>query len=180
MYTQNNPKVFLDVSVGGVAAGRLVLELRADVVPYTVENFRVLCTGERGVSETGKNLHFKGSCFHRILPGCLCQGGDITRGDGTGGESYYGTRFADENFELKHDRPGVVSMANGGPGTNSSQFFITSRKAEWVDGQCVAFGYVTDGIDVLDKIDAAGSLCGKPVKPVVITDCGQLDPTQSS
>mmetsp|Transcript_37342 Transcript_37342/g.100059 ORF Transcript_37342/g.100059 Transcript_37342/m.100059 type:complete len:187 (+) Transcript_37342:141-701(+) len=168
------PKVYLDVSVNDAAAERLVLELRGDVVPKTVENFRALCTGEAGVGRSGRPLHLKGCGFHRVLHDFMCQGGDFTRGDGTGGESIYGKRFADENFELKHSEPGVVSMANGGPDTNGSQFFITFRKAPWLDGKHVVFGRVVEGLELLRKIEALGTHSGKPAGRLVISDCGQL------
>mmetsp|Transcript_94746 Transcript_94746/g.149886 ORF Transcript_94746/g.149886 Transcript_94746/m.149886 type:complete len:202 (+) Transcript_94746:71-676(+) len=169
-----NPKVFFDISIGEEDAGRIVMELRMDVVPKTAENFRCLCTGQKGVGRSGRELHLKGSKFHRVIPDFMCQGGDFTRGDGTGGESIYGKRFDDENFDLKHSGPGVLAMANGGPNTNSSQFFLTTIKTAWLDGKHVVFGSVVEGMDVVRKIDMAGSLSGKPVQPVVIRDCGEL------
>jgi peptidylprolyl isomerase len=129
------PRVFFDIEVHGEPAGRVVMELRADVVPKTAENFRCMCTGERGKGRSGKALHFKGTAFHRIIPEFMCQGGDFTKGDGTGGESIYGRTFADENFVLRHDQAGVLSMANAGPGTNGSQFFLCTVPCPWLDGK---------------------------------------------
>ncbi|CAL1145113.1 unnamed protein product [Cladocopium goreaui] len=169
-----NPKVFFDMTIGGTAAGRITMELRADVAPKTAENFRSLCTGEKGMGKSGKPLHFKGSAFHRVIPDFMCQGGDFTAGNGTGGESIYGAKFADENFTLKHTGPGILSMANAGPNTNGSQFFLCTVKTQWLDGKHVVFGAVTDGMDVVKKIEAVGSQSGKTSKPVVIADCGQL------
>ena len=170
----SNPKVFFDITIGGTAAGRIVMELRCDVAPKTAENFRCLCTGEKGTGKSGTPLHFKGSAFHCVIPNFMCQGGDFTRGNGTGGESIYGEMFADENFTLKHTGPGILSMANGGPNTNGSQFFLCTAKTHWLDGMHVVFGSVTDGMDVVKKIEAVGCDAGSTAKPVVIAECGQL------
>merc|ERR1711981_620850 len=167
-------KVFFDISIGGAAAGRIVMELRADVVPKTAENFRALCTGEKGTGKSGKPLHFKGSAFHRVIPDFMCQGGDFTAGNDTGGESIYGNKFADENFTLKHTGPGILSMANAGPNTSGSQFFLCTAKTQWLDGKHCVFGSVVEGMDVVKKIEAVGSQSGATSKPVVIADCGQL------
>jgi len=169
-----NPKVFFDITIGDAPAGRLVFELFADVTPKTAENFRALCTGEKGKGQSGKALHFKGSSFHRIIPDFMCQGGDFTRGNGTGGESIYGAKFADENFTKKHTGPGILSMANAGPNTNGSQFFICTVATPWLDGKHVVFGNVTDGLDVVKKMEAVGSRGGTPSKAVKIADSGEL------
>jgi peptidylprolyl isomerase len=169
-----NPKVFFDMQVGGAPAGRIVMELYADVVPKTSENFRALCTGEKGTGRSGKPLHFKGSSFHRVIPGFMCQGGDFTRGNGTGGESIYGEKFADENFVKKHTGPGILSMANAGPNTNGSQFFICTAQTSWLDGKHVVFGQVVEGLEVVRDIEKVGSGSGRTSKPVVIADSGQL------
>merc|ERR1711896_21064 len=168
------PCCFFDMTAGGEPIGRIVMELRADVVPKTAENFRALCTGEKGAGKSGKPLHFKGSKFHRVIPDFMCQGGDFTAGNGTGGESIYGAKFADETFALKPPGPGILSMANAGPGTNGSQFFLCTVKTDWLDGKHVVFGTVCDGMDVVKKCEAVGSQSGKTSKPVVIADCGQL------
>jgi peptidylprolyl isomerase len=169
-----NPRVYFDIKIGDTPAGRIVFELFADVTPRTAENFRALCTGEKGVGQSGKPLHFKGSGFHRIIQQFMCQGGDFTRGNGTGGESIYGEKFKDENFQLKHDRPNLLSMANAGPNTNGSQFFITTVETPWLDGKHVVFGQVVEGADVVKKMEAVGSRSGSTSKPVVITDSGAL------
>ena len=138
------PRVFFDIEINRRPAGRIIMELRSDVVPRTAENFRVLCTGERG-----KHLHFKGSPFHRCIPDFMLQGGDITKGNGTGGRSIYGKEFRDENFRLKHNKPGLLSMANAGPNSNGSQFFITTVETPHLDGRHVVFGRVTSGMHVV-------------------------------
>lgn len=174
--SENNPVVFFDITIGGSSKGRIEMELRADAVPITAENFRCLCTGERGVggSRSGKILHFKGSSFHRVIPKFMCQGGDFTRGDGRGGESIYGEKFADENFKLKHTSPGTLSMANAGKDTNGSQFFLCTAETPWLDGKHVVFGKVVSGMDVVAAIEQVGSESGRTRVPVVISDSGQL------
>ena len=162
-----NPSVYFDITIDDAPAGRLTFELFADVVPKTAENFRALCTGEPGFG-------YKGSGFHRIIPEFMCQGGDFTRHNGTGGKSIYGDRFSDENFTLRHTEPGLLSMANAGPNTNGSQFFITTVTTAWLDGKHVVFGKVTDGMDLLAKLESLGSRNGTPGSKVTIADCGQL------
>lgn len=172
-----NPKVFFDISIGGEAAGRIVFELFADDAPLTAENFRQLCTGEKGTGESGKPLHYKGCGFHRIIPGFMCQGGDITNGNGTGGESIYGRKFNDETFAGKagkHPGAGVLSMANAGKNTNSSQFFICTAETPWLNGKHVVFGQVVEGFDVVKKMEAVGSRGGRTSAPVVISNSGKL------
>jgi len=169
-----NPRVFFDMTVGGAPAGRIVMELFAKDVPKTAENFRALCTGEKGQGKSGKPLHYKGSSFHRVIPDFMCQGGDFTRGNGTGGESIYGEKFPDEKFVHKHTKPGILSMANAGPNTNGSQFFICTVPCSWLDGKHVVFGEVVEGMDVVKNIEKVGSRSGNCSKPVVIADCGQL------
>jgi cyclophilin family peptidyl-prolyl cis-trans isomerase len=232
-----NPKVFFDVSIGGGAKQRIEFELFAGHVPLTAENFRCLCTGEKGVGKSGKPLHFKGSAFHRVIPGFMLQGGDFTRGNGTGGgellscaaclpawqlrdsasitpqgffffvcshdvstlyfvhrqtfcfvpplhhncnnnkpESIYGNKFADEWAPgvVPHEAPGLLSMANAGPNTNGSQFFVTTAVTSWLDGKHVVFGRVTGGLDVVRAVEAVGSSSGATKTAVTIVDCGEL------
>ena len=166
-------KVYFDISIGGTAAGRITMGL-AKETPVTSENFRALCTGEKGMGQSGKNLHFQGSMFHRVIAGFMAQGGDFTRGDGRGGESIYGAKFKDENFTLKHTGRGILSMANAGPNTNGSQFFLCFGATPHLNGKHTVFGEVIDGMDVLDKIEAVGSQTGATTKPVQITESNQL------
>ncbi|KAL1523438.1 hypothetical protein AB1Y20_018378 [Prymnesium parvum] len=162
-----NPRVFFDISIDGRSVGRIVMLLRADVVPKTAENFRALCTGECAHREREARLSYKGSVFHRIIPDFMCQGG-------AGEESIYGGKFPDESFKLKHTGPGVLSMANSGPDTNGTGFFICTTKTFWNDGKHVVFGRVIDGMDVVYVIEKAGSSTGTPSARVVVMDCGQL------
>ncbi|EKX48983.1 hypothetical protein GUITHDRAFT_68153 [Guillardia theta CCMP2712] len=168
-------RCFFDVTIGGEPAGRIVMGLYGQQVPKTVNNFKCLCTGESGVGKSGKQLHYKGSTFHRVIPKFMCQGGDFTNHDGTGGESIYGEKFNDENFKIKHSKHGLLSMANAGKNTNGSQFFITTAPASHLDEKHVVFGEVLEGYDVVKKIEAVGDSSGKPSKEIVIQDCGIID-----
>jgi len=171
---ENNPKCFFDISAGGRKLGRVTFELFKDQTPQCAENFRALCTGEKGKGQSRKPLHFKGSSFHRVIPNFMLQGGDFTNGDGTGGESIYGPMFADENFKLRHTKPGLLSMANAGPNTNGSQFFITTVACDWLDGMHTVFGRVIDGMKIVKKVESLGTQSGKPRAKIEIVDCGQL------
>ena len=167
-------KVYFDISIDGVSEGRIVFGLFGNVVPKTAANFATLCDGTAGVGNSGKPLHYKGSNFHRLIPGFMAQGGDFTSGDGRGGESIYGEKFADENFDLKHTRPYLLSMANAGPNTNGSQFFITFVVTSWLDGRHTVFGEVLEGMSIVDKMEGFGTSSGKPKKTVTIVDSGRL------
>lgn len=168
-------KVFFDVEIDGESAGRIVMGLFGKTVPKTVENFRALCTGEKGMGQRGKPLHYKDSIFHRVIPNFMIQGGDFTDFNGRGGESIYGNKFEDENFKIKHTKKGQLSMANAGPNTNGSQFFITTVKTQWLDGRHVVFGEVVEGLDIVDRIEGLGSRSGAPSVTIKIADSGELD-----
>jgi peptidylprolyl isomerase len=174
----DNPKVYFDLTIGGAYAGRVVFLLFADTTPKTAENFRALCTGEKGMCTTGQPLHFKGSGFHRVIKGFMLQGGDFTNGNGTGGESIYGEKFPDENFKVKHTERGLLSMANSGPNTNGSQFFITTVPTAHLDGKHCVFGKVLEGYDICQTVETTDTgTQDKPKQDVVIADCGIYDPS---
>lgn len=166
--------VYFDIEIDGKPSGRITFGLFGSTVPKTAENFRALCTGEKGLGKSGKPLHFAGSKFHRIIPEFMLQGGDFTMGNGMGGESIYGEKFADENFKVKHTKPGLLSMANAGPNTQGSQFFVTTVKTPWLDGKHVVFGKVLEGMDLVKKIEGVGSPSGTPSKTVVIAASGEI------
>ncbi|KAF4616817.1 hypothetical protein D9613_008365 [Agrocybe pediades] len=159
--------VFFDIEIGSRPAGRIVFKLYDDVVPKTARNFRELATGQHGYG-------YEGSSFHRVIPQFMLQGGDFTKGNGTGGKSIYGEKFADENFNKKHTKPGLLSMANAGKNTNGSQFFITTVVTSWLDGAHVVFGEVEEGMDVVKEIEQLGSASGKLSKPVKIVKSGTV------
>jgi len=162
---------FFDISIGGEPAGKVIMELRGDKVPKTAENFRALCTGEKGFG-------FADSIFHRVIPGFMCQGGDFTNHNGTGGKSIYGEKFEDENFKIKHTKKGLLSMANAGKNTNGSQFFLTTKSCAHLDGKHVVFGEVLEGYkEVVAKMEAVGQSSGETKEKVLIEDCGVLCPS---
>ncbi|CAE7537801.1 cypB [Symbiodinium necroappetens] len=160
-------KVYFDITIGNQPAGRVVFGLYGGIVPKTVENFRKLCENPPGEG-------FKGCPFHRIIPGFMCQGGDFTNFNGTGGRSIYGNKFEDENFELNHTKPGLLSMANAGPNTNGSQFFITTAPTDWLNGKHVVFGEVLEGYDIIQQMESVGSQSGRTRTQVAISDAGEL------
>ncbi|KAK4747800.1 hypothetical protein SAY87_014386 [Trapa incisa] len=172
----SRPRCYLDISIAEELEGRIVVELYNDIVPKTAENFRALCTGEKGIGpNTGAPLHYKGVRFHRVIKGFMAQGGDISAGNGTGGESIYGLKFEDENFELKHERKGMLSMANSGPNTNGSQFFITTSRTSHLDGKHVVFGRVIKGMGVvrsMEHVTTGDSDC--PLSDIIVADCGEI------
>lgn len=172
----DNPHVFFDVKQGDEDLGKIVMQLYRDITPKTAENFRALCTGEKGDGSKGKPLHYKGCSFHRVIKDFMIQGGDFTNGDGTGGESIYGEKFPDENFKIKHTGHGLLSMANAGPNTNGSQFFITSRDTPHLDDKHVVFGHVVEGMDIVRKMEETETgASDKPKIDIVVADCGEID-----
>eukprot|EP01123_Difflugia_compressa_P001246 TRINITY_DN11422_c0_g1_i1.p1 TRINITY_DN11422_c0_g1~~TRINITY_DN11422_c0_g1_i1.p1 ORF type:complete len:356 (-),score=78.81 TRINITY_DN11422_c0_g1_i1:52-1119(-) len=169
-------RCFFDMTIGGKPAGRIVMELFPEV-PKTAENFRALCTGEKGIGTRGIPLHYKGSGFHRVIKQFMIQGGDFTAGNGSGGESIYGEKFEDENFIHKHTSSMLLSMANAGPGTNGSQFFITAKATPHLDDKHVVFGRVIKGQNVVREIENLPCAAqDRPEEPVIIADCGELKP----
>ncbi|KFZ06591.1 hypothetical protein V501_07257 [Pseudogymnoascus sp. VKM F-4519 (FW-2642)] len=171
----SSPLVYFDISIGSKPMGRIIFTLYNSIVPLTAANFRSLCTGDKGIGKSGKPLSYAGSTFHRVIKQFMIQGGDFTAGNGTGGESIYGEKFADENFEIKHTKPFLLSMANAGPGTNGSQFFITTVPTPHLDDKHVVFGEVVAGKSIVRQIEnlpTQGS--DKPAQDVTITACGEL------
>lgn len=173
-FVRENLKTFFDITIGDKIQGRITFELYAKDVPKTALNFYHLCKGDKASPE-GRALSYKNSIFHRVIPGFMCQGGDILNKDGTGSISIYGNTFGDENFIYSHDKPGLLSMANRGPNSNGSQFFITTADCGWLDGKHVVFGKVLDGIQVLNNIESNGSANGKVKSEILISNCGVLE-----
>lgn len=172
-------KVFLDIEIEGGESGRITIGLFGITAPRTTDNFRALCTGEKGIGKEGKPLHYKGAIFHRVVPKFMMQGGDITDNNGDGGESIYGKYFEDEHFALKHHGPMYVSMSNSGPNTNNSQFFITFKKAPWLDGKHVIFGKVIEGEKIVRLVEKEGNKKdGVPKSKITIVDSGELEDVQ--
>ena len=167
LMVRSNPVVFFDITLDDEPAGRIVMKLRRDKVPKTAENFRALCTMEKGFG-------YKESIFHRVIPDFMCQGGDFTNHNGTGGKSIYGEKFEDEGFPLKHTGPGILSMANAGPNTNGSQFFLCTTKTPHLDGKHVVFGKVIEGMDVVRAVEEVGSQSGKTSAEVIVADSGEM------
>lgn len=174
-FVRENLKCFFDISINNKPAGRLVFELFAKDLPRTSLNFYHLCVGDKIDKETNKKLHYKNTKFHRIIQAFMCQGGDVLNGNGTGSCSIFGKTFGDEKFVFSHDQSGLLSMANRGPNTNGSQFFITTNDCAWLDGKHVVFGKVLEGKEVLNAIEAQGTDAGKPKADVVISECGALE-----
>ncbi|ORY86417.1 cyclophilin-like domain-containing protein [Protomyces lactucae-debilis] len=173
--------VFFNISIGDQPAGKIVMQLYDDICPKTTANFRALCTGEKGIGKTGKPLCYKGSSFHRVIRNFMIQSGDFTNGDGTGGESIYGVKFEDENFEVKHSKPYLLSMANAGQHTNGSQFFITTTETSHLDGKHVVFGEVTKGKGLVRQIENQKTgPADLPLAAVKIIDCGVVDESNVS
>ena len=167
-------KVYFDVTIDDEDAGRIVFGLFGDVVPRTVKNFVELSDGSAGKDKRGREMTYEGSKFHRIIPGFMAQGGDFTKGNGTGGESIYGKTFGDENFDLSFTKPYLLAMANAGPNTNGSQFFITFEVTSWLDGHHVVFGEVIEGFETVDMLEKIGTQSGASTKHAVISACGDL------
>ena len=165
--TSGRPRCFFDIAIGNSIIGKIIFELYSDITPKTCENFRALCTGEKGFG-------YKGCPFHRIIPQFMIQGGDFTNHNGTGGKSIYGRKFADENFKVTFQGPGELAMANSGPNSNGSQFFITTTHCHWLSGKHVVFGKVIEGMNIVKQMESYGSSSGKPKASIIIANCGQL------
>ncbi|CAH1159641.1 unnamed protein product [Phaedon cochleariae] len=174
--SSNNPYVFFDLKYGVMKAGRVIIQLYADVVPKAAENFRALCTGEKGIGRRGKPLHYKGTKFHKVIPLCMVQGGDIENNDGTGGESIYGPTFEDESLTIKHEEEGMVGMMNAGPNTNQSQFYITTQPCSHLDDTNVVVGKIVKGLKIIVEMSDYNREDSKPPELLIIENCGELKP----